>query len=206
MARPIKTTTPSGESLLAREEFDEQSIPVSEGVTADAAIAPRAAKSATKPAETATEVTVDPFAPPSKEEIARIKAMRQPFGTLQQKLALPEIPGYKTHWFNDSPGRVEQAEASGWAFRAGKNGQPLKRVVGTGRDNGALYAFAMKLPLVFWAEDEARRDQAAARQLHEVKKKPFSAAAGTAKPSDQGKFYSPNEKDPVTISESYVKG
>jgi hypothetical protein len=126
-------------------------------------------------------------------EQLRKPSQRNPFGTLGQKLALLPRPGYHTHWFNDTPGRIEEAKASGWSHRQDEKGKPLRRVVGTGRDKGALYAYAMDIPLVFWEEDDAARNRAARDALNAVKAKPVVSSAGTLKKEDREKFYTPRE-------------
>ena len=155
-------------------------LPVSEGVTGDASITP-----ASEPKEGET----------LEQAIARIRGFRQPFGALHQKLALPQRIGYHRHWFNDVAGRVDEAKASGWAhIKNPRDGTPLKRVVGTGRDNNVLYAFAMELPEVFWQEEMDARHQQAKEKIDAIKAKPFRAQAGQAQASDQGKFYNPHEE------------
>lgn len=139
-------------------------------------------------------------------DIARIRKIRKPFGAFTQKLALPERPGYHRHWFNDVAGRIDEAKASGWEHVAGQDKKPIKRVVGSGRDKGALYAFAMELPLVFWEEDMKAKNDAAQEKIDSIKKSPFRSAPGQAKVSDKGKFYSPQEDvDPLQISQSSVR-
>lgn len=139
-------------------------------------------------------------------DIARIRKIRKPFGAFAQKLALPIRPGYHRHWFNDVAGRVDEAKASGWEHVAGPDKKPIKRVVGSGRDNGALFAFAMELPSVFWEEDQKARNDAAQEKIDSIKKSPFRSAPGQAKPSDTGKFYSPQEDTgPLQISQSSVR-
>lgn len=134
-------------------------------------------------------------------DVERIKGMRKPFGAFTQKLALPERPGYKRHWFNDTGARVEEAISSGWAFVSGNDGKNIRRVVGTGRDNGVLYAMAMEIPKVFWQEDMDARHEAAAGRMEELKAKPFKSAPGQSKPSDAGKFYSPDDAAaPISIT------
>ena len=152
---------------------------VSAGVSADASIAP-----AFEPKDGET----------LEQAIARIRGFRQPFGALQQKLALPVRIGYHRHWFNDVAGRVDEAKTSGWSHvKNPRDGTPLKRVVGTGRDNGVLYAYAMELPDVFWHEEMDARHQEAKARIDGIKAKPFRAQAGQAQASDQGKFYNPVE-------------
>jgi hypothetical protein len=126
-------------------------------------------------------------------EIARIRKFRKPIGAYTQKLALPERMGYHRHWFNDTAGRVEEYEQNGWAHVKGKDGKPISRCVGTGRDRGALYAYAMEIPLVFWLEEMALRNEQATDKVEGLKASPFRSAPGQAKPADRGKFYDPHE-------------
>lgn len=140
-----------------------------------------------------------------RSDIERIRKIRKPFGSMTQKLALPKRPGYHTHWFNDEPGRVEDAAANGWAHRTGKDGKPVSRVVGRGRDSGALYAYAMDLPMIFWQEDmDARHDVASAR-IDEIRKKPFQAQPGMATKADVGKFYDPTDSGVVKIKQTVAR-
>jgi len=128
-------------------------------------------------------------------EIARIRQFRKPIGAYSQKLALPKRSGYHRHWFNDTAGRVQEAEANGWSFIQDKDGKNICRCVGTGRDKGAMYAYAMELPEVFWLEDMAARNAAASEKVEALKASPFRSQPGQAQRSDQGKFYSPTEVD-----------
>jgi hypothetical protein len=129
------------------------------------------------------------------KEIQRIAKMRKsPFGSMSQKLALPVRPGYHRHWFNDVAGRIEEAEQNGWTKIKDKTGKIVRRVVGSGRDGGALWAFAMELPAIFFEREMKARSQAAQARMDEVQKNPIRAPAGQAQPSDRGKFYSPREE------------
>lgn len=140
-----------------------------------------------------------------KRDIERIRALRKPFGAFTQKLALPERAGYHRHWFNDAPGRVDEAVANGWAHIKDKEGKPVSRIVGRGRDNGALKAYAMELPKVFWEEDMRARAEAAQARVDDIKKAPFRAKSGQSAKADQGKFYSPKE-DVVSVREDRASG
>lgn len=138
------------------------------------------------------------------KEVARIRALRKPFGTMSLKLSLPKRVGYHRHWFNDVAGRIDEAEANGWK-KVTKDGVPVKRVVGTGRDNGALYAFAMEIPTEFWQEDMDARHRIAQERMDDVKRKmPVQAAAGSVRREDADKFYNPTGGDmpAVKVSES----
>jgi hypothetical protein len=139
------------------------------------------------------------------EEVARIRRIRKPFGAYSQKLALPRRPGYHRHWFNDVGGRLEDAVGNGWAHVKGQDGKPIKRVVGTGRDNGALVGYAMEIPLEFWQEDMDARFAAAQARVDDVKKTPFQSPNGSkADRADQDKFYTSRESV-ISMSESTSK-
>ena len=191
MAPKPKAAEPKIEAA-PKTEVAEPSLPVAEGLTADHALAPNA-----EPQDGET----------LEQAIARVRAVRSPFGVTTQKLALPVRPGYHRHWFNDVAGRIDEATTSGWAHvKDQKTGQPMKRTVGSGRDGGALIAFAMELPEVFWQEEMDARHKRAAEQIDAIKKRPFAAKPGQAQASDKGKFYDPTEggtnAGPLTV----VKG
>lgn len=133
-------------------------------------------------------------APPTREDIERIRKLRKPLGTLAQKLALPVRRGYHRHWFNDSGNRVAEAVANGWAYVNDPEGKPIRRAVGTGRDNGVMFAIAMELPDVFWREDMDARHQVATDKMDALRRSPIRAEKGKVQKSDQGKFYSPVEE------------
>lgn len=157
----------------------QPAVPVAEALTADHALAPDAAPKEGETLEQAVE---------------RIRGLRTPFGSMTQKLALPERPGYHRHWFNDVAGRIDEATASGWAHvKDPKTGSPMKRTVGSGRDGGALVAFAMELPEVFWQEEMDARHKQATEKMDSIKRNPFASKPGQAQASDKGKFYDPNE-------------
>jgi len=126
------------------------------------------------------------------EDIARIRAMRDanPFGAYDQKMKLAPIQGYKLHWFNDKPGRVETAKRAGWTPILDHEGKPVVLTV----DGNGLKAYAMKIPEQFWAEDQARQNAKAEAALAAVKKKP-AGAPGQVQASDKGAFYVPEGRD-----------
>lgn len=160
-------------------ETSASAIEVDKDLTADHALAPDA--------EPQGDETIE-------QAIARIRAVRTPFGSMSQKLALPQRSGYHRHWFNDVAGRIDEAKASGWSHvKNEKDGTPLKRVVGTGRDNSPLLAYAMELPEVFWQEEMDARHAVATAKMDSIKKNPFASKPGQAQASDKGKFYDPNE-------------
>jgi hypothetical protein len=171
----------------------EPVLEVAEGLSVDHALAPDAT-----PQEGET----------IEQAIARVGEIRarnrKEWGEFHQKLALPKRAGYHTHWFNDVAGRIDEALASGWSHRMNpRDGKPYHRVVGTGRDDKALEAFAMDLPLIFWQEEMDARHKAASDRVDSVKKRPAAAQPGQAQASDAGKFYSPHDArglDPIHIT------
>ena len=79
----------------------------------------------------------------------------------------------------------------------------MHRVVGSGRDNKALEAYAMELPEVFWQEEMVARHKIASDRVDGIKKRPAAAQPGQAQASDAGKFYSPHDArgvDPIHIT------
>lgn len=184
-----QTAAPIAESKMhwatAARLAREAAATVSEGVSADVSLSPHASEPAAAATTDSRQTYID--------EVARIRGMRAPFGGFTQKLAIAQRSGYHRHWFNDMPGRVDEALMAGWAHIVGKDGQPIKRVVGSGRDKGAMYAFAMEIPSVFWEEDMARRHEQATAKIDAIKSSPVRSRPGEAKASDSGKFYSPQE-------------
>ena len=130
------------------------------------------------------------------DDIARIRALRekQPFGAFDRKLDLPPIEGYKCHWFNDKPGRIDAAKRAGWAHILDETGQPKSQVV----NSGGLKGYAMKIPQQFWDEDQARQNAKAEAALAAVKKKP-AGIPGKSQATDQGAFYTPNASGEAAI-------
>ena len=178
MAAKPKPGAPASE--VPKTAVAEPSLEVTEGLTADHALAPNS-----EPNEGET----------LEQAIARIRVMRKPFdGAMSQKLALPKRNGYHRHWFNDVAGRIDEALASGWAHVMNpRDGKPLKRVVGSGRDGKAQDAYAMELPEVFWQEEMDARHKVASDRIEAIKKNPFQSKPGQATPQDKGKFYDPTE-------------
>lgn len=182
--RPPKVKSPLEETKPSAAVAADHAIEVEEAISADASLAE---------------------APPTDGEtleqaVSRIRQVRSAFGASTFKLALPKRAGYHRHWFNDVPGRLDEAKASGWSHIKDDEGKPLNRVVGTGRTGSELRAFAMELPTVFWEEDMAARHKVAQDKIESIKKQPFQSKPGQAQASDQGKFYSPTEgAEPITI-------
>jgi hypothetical protein len=173
----------------AAAQMGRESVEISEGVGADVSLMDAFGAEETDPVELA-------------RKIEEIRATRKPFGGQGLKLALPKRVGYYRYWFSDTAGRIELALASGWShIKNRRDGKPIKRTVGSGRDGNALIGFAMELPEVIWLEDVAARNKIAEQAIESIRKSPFRAAAGSSKPADRGKFYSADETaGPLQIS------
>ncbi len=93
---------------------------------------------------------------PEQASGPQMRATRIPFGTTEEKLKLPDVPGFRTYWFNDTPGRIDRAKAAGYEHRLDANRQPISRVVGVSTGGqGGLRAYAMMIPMEFFNEDQA---------------------------------------------------
>lgn len=83
------------------------------------------------------------------------KEARKPFGSQIQKLAYPAREGYHRHWFNETPGRIDDALAAGYTHVEDKEGSKVKRVVGVSEGGTALMAYLMETPEEWYKEDMA---------------------------------------------------
>lgn len=102
---------------------------------------------------------------PTQGELHR-KKNRKPFGAQIQKLAYEPRIGYHRHWFNDRPGRVQQALEAGYTHVKDAKGNNVSLPVGVNDSGGALVAFLMEIPEEWYKEDMAAQ-QAKLDQLHE---------------------------------------
>lgn len=117
---------------------------------------------------------------------------RAPFGSYQQKLAYKKRSGYYRHWFNDVPGRVEQAIAHGYAH-VKETGKPVKRPVGVAKEGGVMYAVLLEIPEQIWREDKQAEQEAVSEQARAIKEGRVASKSGDGlKPDDGNKFYTPN--------------
>lgn len=128
-----------------------------------------------------------------EQTIERIRKTRTPLGAFSQKLAYAPRPGYYRHWFNDSPGRVQEAVQGGWSHVTADNRKPVARHVGSGRDGKGLMAYLLEIPEVIREEDQQRFHDIARARIDGLKRNPFPVQPGSSKAQDKGKFYDPHE-------------
>jgi hypothetical protein len=106
-----------------------------------------------------------PGRPPKHIETPELpkRAARRPFGSMQQKLAYADRPGYHRHWFNDAKNRINDALGAGYEHVKDKEGKNVSHVVGTTEQGGPLTAFLMEIPQEWYDEDmaaqKAERDE-----------------------------------------------
>lgn len=82
---------------------------------------------------------------------------RRPFGSTVQKLAYETRAGYHRHWFNEDPGRLDDALAAGYKFVMGKDAKKVTRIVGVTAGGGPLSAYLMEIPQEWYNEDMAKQ-------------------------------------------------
>lgn len=127
---------------------------------------------------------------PANAEVVdrRERAARVPMSMPQQKLSVPDIPGYHLHWMSGEPSRIAQALKAGYEFvdpedtavnnfgladdasKSGNSdmGSRVSIIAGsdTGADGQAPRLYLMKIKQEWWEEDqqilESRNEQVAA--------------------------------------------
>lgn len=114
---------------------------------------------------------------------------RKPFGSLQQKLYIAPIPGFHIHWFNDMPGRIDQAREAGYEHILDETKKPISRIVGRGPTGNGMSAYAMKIPTELWEEDRKAYSIEQQAIFDGIQKGQVKGA--TVDPKDRGAFYQP---------------
>jgi hypothetical protein len=103
----------------------------------------------------------------------RQRQKRRPFGVPVSKLSVNGlIEGYHLRWINDEPGRISNAQDSGYSFvepsevgRESREDNKVKELVGVQRDEKTpMFAYLMKIPMEFYLEDRALMNE----QLDEI--------------------------------------
>lgn len=127
-----------------------------------------------------------------KAYVARLKDRRKPFGAFQQKLAYPARPGYYRYWFNDEPGRINEARDAGYEHvKDPHDKQHVKRVVGTRKEGGALWAYLMEIPTEIWELDLAANNKRTDDIERAIRQSKVIVNSGADPKEDAGGFYVP---------------
>ena len=110
---------------------------------------------------------------------------RKPFGAQTQKLAYEQREGYHRHWFNDTPGRIEQAIAAGYEHVVGRDGKNMSMPVGVHANQpGALIAFLMEIPQEWFDEDMAAQQQIIDEKMELINR----GADDNGRPGEDGRY------------------
>ena len=116
--------------------------------------------------------TRSPRAETRVEETSKRK-VRVPLGVPRSKLTVPQRPGYKRRWINETAGRLQAAQEGGYTFvedpdlRVGEDGNGdsrpdsrVSRIVGRAEGGKPLRAFLMEIPSEQYKEDQASKQAA----------------------------------------------
>lgn len=121
--------------------------------------------------------------PPAKEPRRVTRDSRKPFGSQEQKLYYPPRAGYHRHWFNDNPGRIDDALQAGYTHVEDKEGRKVSRVVGVNQAGQPLIAYLMEI-----SEEWYQEDLAAQQRLVDEKDKAIREGSVAGKPGEDGRY------------------
>lgn len=148
-------------------------------------------------AETTNE-TMEGRVPRQRARSERGRKRRQPLGQSQQKLAATVPDGMVGHWFNDTPGRVQQAMDAGYTFisnegedleEEGSRDQARRELVGRKEDGSPMYAYLMAIPAEWYQEDQAAKQSAVDETDSAIRRGNIRGAAR----GDESSYYVPSE-------------
>lgn len=133
-------------------------------------------------------MAVEPTSP-ANGKARKAERQRIPMSTGQQKLAVPEIPGYHLHWMLGTPERIQQAQNAGYTFvdqdetelvslqiggdarKTGNTdlGTRVSALAGSeiGIDGQPVRLYLMKLPQEY-REDDLRAQEAKSNHVREA--------------------------------------
>lgn len=94
---------------------------------------------------------------------------RVPFGQTEQQLAVPDRPGFRRYWFNDTPGRIARALRAGYAHVTAGGGENVSHIVGSKKDGGGLIAYLMEIPEEWYLADRAAFQELEDRKLAQIR-------------------------------------
>ena len=126
------------------------------------------------------DVTVDAamLGDVATDALERRRRERRPFGSLEQKLAYPNRPGYHRHWFNDEPGRLLRAKEAGYEQVIDEKGAPVSTVVGIGRGGHPLTAYLHEIPEEWFKEDMAAQEGVVMELRRQIERGDYQRPSG----------------------------
>jgi len=109
-----------------------------------------------------------------ESEKGRARNKRRHFGAPQSRLSIfkdIEESGFHPRWINDSPGRLHQAQESGYTFvepaevgREAGDENKVKELAGVQRDGVTpMFAYLMKIPMEWYLEDREALDESTSK-------------------------------------------
>ena len=120
---------------------------------------------------------------------------RKPLGVAEQRLSAKVPDGMTGRWMNDVPGRLTRALEGGYQF-IGDDAEVVQNrkggrseIVGTGRDGGAMRAYLMAIPTVFYEQDQRAKAALNKERMTAIKRGEPSQVAD----QDRSAFYTPSE-------------
>ena len=120
---------------------------------------------------------------------------RKPLGVSEQRLQANVPTGMTGRWVNDTPGRIQRALEGYYEFISSDGDVVQDReggrseIVGTGRDGGAMRAYLMAIPTVYYDKDQAAKQS----KIDEVEDAIKRGTPQQAAAQDEGAFYTPSE-------------
>lgn len=106
--------------------------------------------------QTMTEPSNEPVAEAVAPQRRVTRETRRSFGSMDQKLRAEKRPGFHRHWFNEVPGRIDDAREAGYEHVLDRHGKHEKRVVGKHQSGDPLFAYLMEIPEEWYTEDMER--------------------------------------------------
>jgi len=119
-------------------------------------------------------------------------------GVRRQRLTLPERKGFHRHWFNDTPGRIDQAIEAGYtpiidesSLDEEGRGTAVTARVGVAASGDVLMAHAMEIPINFYDEDQREKQKPIDEFDAELRRGTVDPERGNAAVTseDRGKVY-----------------
>ncbi len=117
------------------------------------------------PIRSDAEGSPEPTAEAAEAPAPAKRRARASVGGLKLRLAVPEREGYRRYWFNDTPGRLAEAEDLAYehvtdpGLKSDNPGGPVRRLVGTQANGQPLHAYLMETPLEEYQRGEAEREE-----------------------------------------------
>lgn len=102
---------------------------------------------------------------------------RKPFGSQTQKLAFKKREGYFHYWFNDTPGRIQQAKDAGYTHVLdAMTHKPIQMVVGVTQQGAPLQGFLMEIPEEWHDADMAENEKKVSEKEDTIRRGQVEAA------------------------------